>query len=64
MDHTRLLDEVCKSIGVTSPVGFYEVPIPPSNENDDLDSHDPDNLDNNALLVISYPYLKEKGGDT
>ncbi|MGA9152425.1 MAG: hypothetical protein WBZ36_17760, partial [Candidatus Nitrosopolaris sp.] len=55
-----ILDEVCNSIGVTSPVGFYEVPIPPSNENDDLYSGDPNNLGNNALLVISYPYLKDK----
>ncbi|MGB8936911.1 MAG: DNA polymerase domain-containing protein [Candidatus Nitrosopolaris sp.] len=55
-----ILDEVCKSIGVTSPVGFYEVPIPQSNENDDVDSDDADSLDNNASSVISYPYLKDK----
>jgi DNA polymerase elongation subunit (family B) len=50
-----VLDEVCKSIGVISPVGFYEVPIQPSNENDDSDSPG-----NNASSVISYPYLKDK----
>ena len=27
-----ILDEVCKSIGVISPVGFYEMSISPSNE--------------------------------
>ncbi|MGA9149281.1 MAG: hypothetical protein WBZ36_01785 [Candidatus Nitrosopolaris sp.] len=54
-----ILDEVCKSIGVTSPVGFYEVPIQPS-ENDDVDIDDADSLGNNASLVISYPYLKDK----
>jgi hypothetical protein len=36
-----ILDEVCKSIGVISPVGFYEVPIQPSNENDGVDNDDP-----------------------
>jgi hypothetical protein len=52
-----ILDEVCKSIGVISPVGFYEVSVPPSNENDDgIDNNDADN----ASSVISYPYLKDK----
>ncbi len=52
-----ILDEVCKRIGVISPVGFYEVPIESSNDNDndDADSHG-----NNAISVISYPYLKDK----
>ena len=53
-----ILDEVCKSIGVISPVGFYEVDIQPLNgpaDNDDAAS-----LDNNASSVISYPYLKDK----
>ncbi|MGB6530525.1 MAG: DNA polymerase domain-containing protein [Candidatus Nitrosopolaris sp.] len=53
-----VLDEVCKSIGVTSPVGFYEVPIQPSNENDGVDNDDA--VGNNASSVISYPYLKDK----
>jgi DNA polymerase, archaea type len=48
-----ILDEVCKSIGVTSPVGFYEIPIQSSNENDDVYFDD-------ASSVISYPYLKDK----
>jgi hypothetical protein len=47
-----ILDEVCKRIGVISPVGFYEVPIQPSNENDNDDA---DSLGNNASSVISYP---------
>ncbi|MFY9871632.1 MAG: DNA polymerase domain-containing protein [Candidatus Nitrosopolaris sp.] len=55
-----ILDEVCKSVGVTSPVGFYEVPIQPSSDNNGFDNDDADNLDNNASSVISYPYLKDK----
>src|SRR5215469_4239220 len=54
-----ILDEVCKSIGVTSPVGFYEVPIQPSDENDGVD-YDTDSLGNSCSSVISYPYLKDK----
>ena len=50
-----VLDEVCNCTGVPSPVGFYEVPIQPSNN--DFDNDDPDN---NASSVISYPYLKDK----
>src|ERR1700758_1673065 len=47
-----ILDEVCKRIGVISPVGFYEVSIQPSNgDNDDVDS-----LGSNASSVISCPY--------
>ncbi|MFZ0220376.1 MAG: hypothetical protein WAM42_01615 [Candidatus Nitrosopolaris sp.] len=49
-----ILHEVCKSIGVISPVGFYEVPIPPSNDNDGVDNDDPNSQGNNALSVISY----------
>src|SRR5215831_7218999 len=52
-----ILDEVCKRIGVISPVGVYEVPIEPSNDND---NDDVDSQDNNAISVISYPYLKDK----
>jgi DNA polymerase elongation subunit (family B) len=55
-----ILDEVCKSIGAISPVGFYEVPIQPSNENDGVDNDDADSPGNNASSVISYPYLKDK----
>jgi DNA polymerase elongation subunit (family B) len=55
-----VLDEVCKSIGVISPVGFYEVPIQPSNENDGVDNDDTDSLGNSCSSVISYPYLKDK----
>ena len=55
-----ILDEVCKRIGVISPVGFYEVPIQPSNENDGIDNDDSISLGNNASSVISYPYLKDK----
>jgi len=54
-----ILDEVCRCIGVTSPVGFYEMPIPPSNENDGIDD-DPNSQGNNASSVISYPYFKDK----
>jgi DNA polymerase elongation subunit (family B) len=52
-----ILDEVCKNIGVISPVGFYEVPIQPSNEDDNDDANSPGN---NASSVVSYPYLKDK----
>ena len=54
-----VLDEICKTIGVISPVGFYETPIPPSNENDGIDD-DLNSQCNNDSLVISYPYLKDK----
>jgi len=33
-----ILDKICKNIGVISPVGFYEVPIEPSNDNDNDDA--------------------------
>jgi DNA polymerase elongation subunit (family B) len=52
-----ILDEVCKSIGVISPVGFYEMSIPPSNDGID---DDPNSQCNNASLIISYPYLRDK----
>jgi DNA polymerase elongation subunit (family B) len=56
-----ILDEVCKRIGVTSPVGFYEVPTPPAEENDDVDIDDLDSISsNNATSVLSFPYLKDK----
>jgi DNA polymerase I len=55
-----ILNEVCKRIGVTSPVGFYEISIPPSNENYGVDNDDTDSHDNDASSVISYPYLKDK----
>jgi DNA polymerase elongation subunit (family B) len=57
-----VLDEVCKRIGVISPVGFYEVPTPPSEEDYDVDNNDDsDSLHNDATsAVVSYPYLKDK----
>ena len=54
-----VLDEVCKHIGVISPVGFYEVPISQSEEDYDVDNDNPDNR-HNATSVVSYPYLKDK----
>jgi DNA polymerase, archaea type len=54
-----ILDEVCKIIGVISPVGFYEMPIPPSNEDEGIND-DPNSQGNNASSVISYPYLKDR----
>jgi len=55
-----VLDEVCKRVGVISPVGFYEVPISQSEEDYDVDNDDPDSLHNDVVSVISYPYLKNK----
>jgi DNA polymerase, archaea type len=55
-----VLNEVCKSIGVPSPVGFYEVPIQASNENDGVDPDETDSLGNSCSSVISYPYLMDK----
>jgi DNA polymerase elongation subunit (family B) len=62
-----VLDEVCKCIGVVSPVGFYEVPVITSQEHRDEDD-DTDNEDDSGSLgniiedkaVKSYPYLKDK----
>jgi DNA polymerase elongation subunit (family B) len=54
-----ILDEVCKRIGVISPVGFYEIPIPTSNEDEGIDN-DPNSQGNNASSLISYPYLKDR----
>jgi DNA polymerase, archaea type len=58
-----ILDEVCKRIGVVSPVGFYEVPVitPQENadEDDDINDDDKENL-GNITTVKSYPYLKDK----
>ena len=58
-----VLDEVCKCIGVISPVGFYEVSIIASQEHvDDEDDNDNDDNDSNIgnTIVKSYPYLKDK----
>ena len=56
-----VLDEVCKRIGVTSPIGFYEVPLLSSEEEDeDVDGDDPNGLEHSTTSVISYPYLKDK----
>jgi len=42
-----VLDEVCNCTGVPSPVGFYEVPIQPSDENDGVD------YDTNPSWIVS-----------
>jgi DNA polymerase, archaea type len=53
-----VLDEVCKSIGVGSPVGFYEVLINDSKV--DVDDEDAENMDYEDPLAKLYPYLKDK----
>ncbi|HET7284751.1 MAG TPA: DNA polymerase domain-containing protein [Nitrososphaeraceae archaeon] len=60
-----VLDEVCKHIGVESPVGFYEVPIihlGHGNEQEEEDDNDNESLGNNieGTAIKSYPYLKDK----
>jgi len=45
---------------VTSPVGFYEVPISQPEEDYDVDNDDPDSLHNEVVSVISSPFLKDK----
>jgi DNA polymerase elongation subunit (family B) len=59
-----ILDEVCKHIGITSPVGFYEVPLIRTNneENENVDNSDEDIPGDNIEdpEVISYPYFKDK----
>ncbi|MGB0025822.1 MAG: hypothetical protein WBP64_03185, partial [Nitrososphaeraceae archaeon] len=57
-----ILDEVCKCIGVGSPVGFYHVSIIPlkyANERDDDESYILGS-DIEDAIVKSYPYLKYK----
>jgi DNA polymerase elongation subunit (family B) len=60
-----ILDEVCRQIGVSSPVGFYEVPITSTEqEKEDADNSD-DGVDSprydiGDTRIISYPYLKDK----
>jgi hypothetical protein len=51
-----VLDEVCKCIGVGSPVEFYEVPVFPSDE-DSAVGDDSNSLSNNIkdVRIISYP---------
>jgi DNA polymerase elongation subunit (family B) len=44
----------------SSPVGFYDVPTPPAEEDDDVDIDDLYSLSNNATSVLSFPYLKDK----
>jgi hypothetical protein len=54
-----VLDEVCKCIGVMSPVGFYEVSVTrPMEADEDDDGNDNDSQENTILK--SYPYLKDK----
>jgi DNA polymerase I len=55
-----ILDEVCKHIGVVSPVGFYEVPLDTASQEhaDDEEDNDSETLENTT--VKSYPYLKDK----
>jgi DNA polymerase, archaea type len=62
-----VLDEVCKCIGVVSPIGFYEVPVITSqehrNEDDDTENEDDSGNLGNIIedkAVKSYPYLKDK----
>jgi DNA polymerase, archaea type len=66
-----ILDEVCKRIGVESPVGFYETIVTNADESEDstADDHEDvkDDRDNSVIsknnddeLSISYPYLKDK----
>jgi DNA polymerase elongation subunit (family B) len=59
-----VLDEVCNRVGVRSPVGFFEVPVIPSEEEDKATDTDDDNdsLENTIedTSVKSYPYLKDK----
>jgi hypothetical protein len=55
-----ILDEVCKHIGVVSPVGFYELPLDTASQEhaDDEEDNDSETLENTT--VKSYPYLKDK----
>jgi hypothetical protein len=59
-----VLDEVCKCIGVVSPVGFYDVEvITPKAQADDNKEEDGNDNDNDSLgntVVKSYAYLKDK----
>ena len=57
-----ILDEVCKHIGVGSPVGFYEVPVIRLEHGNEQDDDDNESLGNDieAMTVKSYPYLKDK----
>jgi hypothetical protein len=57
-----VLDEVCKRIGIGSPVRFYEVAVITTPQEHTAD----DNNNNNDIdsagntIVKSYPYLKNK----
>jgi hypothetical protein len=70
-----VLDEVCKHVGVKSPVGFYEtfVTIAGDKSEDSADDDDGDedvkddkeantviNKNNDKEVLVSYPYLKDK----
>ena len=68
------LDEVCKGVGIESPVAFYEVPVilplklAYDEEGEEYDDDDDDNKNVNLkndvkdddAAVKSYPYLKDK----
>lgn len=55
-----VLDEVCKYIGVVSPVGFYQVPVIISQKHADNEEDDNDNESLENTTTKSYPYLKDK----
>ena len=60
-----VLDEVCKCIGVGSPVGFYEVPVIPIEHEDEDDSDTEDSSEDirnriEDTAIKSYPYIKDK----
>jgi DNA polymerase I len=57
-----VLDEVCKRIGIRSPVEFYEVTVIPeddSNIDNSDDNDDPTGITKD-IKVIRYPYLRDK----
>ncbi|MGB7956753.1 MAG: hypothetical protein WCF23_22500 [Candidatus Nitrosopolaris sp.] len=56
------LDEVCKQIGIRSPVEFYEVTVIPEDDSDNHDIKDNDDPTNSTkeTYVIRYPYLRDK----
>ena len=67
-----VLDEVCKHVGVKSPVGFYEFVVTNAADQsedsaDDSDGDAKDYKDSTVIgknkdkeVSVSYPYLKDK----
>src|SRR5919107_1924972 len=65
-----VLDEVCKHVGVKSPVGFYEYIVNNGDQSEDsaVDYEDAKddmhrtiiNKNNDKEVSVSYPYLKDK----